>query len=340
MTLWDLPNVIFSPELPSGAEHCDSPESPMNSPSGPDLVPVLPSAARAKRSRAPNAVATALYRMLSEQGYSDAQLADMTGLQMDDTSGPSFIGSSESVALSSSLVSRLQDVTESLGARLYNQRWSWKDTPMGKRALQHVVSGRRCSVSDCIGWPTPTTEANTHCYGTGRIIQLKTYGAARLADWSDDWPRGTKASPKSIADLSPWPTPRQSDGEKNVRTADGSDREIARKGGPQDAQQAASLAAWPTPAARDYRHANAKSFQERSGTTRGEQLNNAAVHWMKNCPARLTVTGVMLTGSDAEMASGGQLNPAHSRWLMGLPPEWDDCAVTAMQSLPSKRKRS
>ena len=57
-------------------------------------------------------------------------------------------------------------------------------------------------------------------------------------------------------------------------------------------------------------------------------------------PARLTVSGEMLTGSDAAMESGGQLNPEHSRWLIGLPPEWGSCVSTAMQSLRPKRQRS
>jgi hypothetical protein len=54
-------------------------------------------------------------------------------------------------------------------------------------------------------------------------------------------------------------------------------------------------------------------------------------------PARLTATGQMLIGSCAVMESGGQLNPHLSRWLMGLPVEWDICAIAAM---PLKKKRS
>lgn len=57
-------------------------------------------------------------------------------------------------------------------------------------------------------------------------------------------------------------------------------------------------------------------------------------------PARRKASGEVLTGSSAEMDSGGPLNPAHSRWLMGFPPEWDACAVTAMPSSRKSRRSS
>jgi hypothetical protein len=164
-----------------------------------------------------------------------------------------------------------------------------------------------------------------------------------------------------------WPTARETDGEKNVRTLEGSLREIERKGGPQDLCQAAQLAGWATPTASD---AGGKESHNRTWSRTQVNLHNQVLGrgkqsdgtiltgWAtpttrdhKDGATDLEKAGVpvnCLLGRQVSLASGtitplspaattksGALDPAFSRWLMGYPAAWDDCAATAM---PSSRR--
>ena len=240
-----------------------------------------------------------------------ARQAAERGLLTSGTCGPRSSGLSASAALSLFLASRLQAVTALCGSTLYRLTWKVRVTPAGRWIPALRASVRRTSGKDCIGWPTPkAVEAGPdfaiHTRKGSGGMSLQT--AVQLAGWVTPSARDWKDTPGMA-------TERQ-DGRTRLD-------QLPRQ---------ATLAGWKTPAATD---------DKRSGSITTEMTGGSLAQQVKfTNPARLTVTGEMLTGSCVAMESGGQLNPAHSRWLMGLPTAWDDCAAMATPLSRPRRKRS
>ena len=276
---------------------------------------------------------------MTDQSGQDPALANLSarqakamGLLTSGTCGRPSTTSLSSADLQRSLESRLQARLSTLGSTLYRMTWKPWVTGSGRSRSRLRASVLRTSETGRTGWPTPAA----HEPG-GTPEQHLARKAACVA-------RGIQMGSTAVTHLSlavqyaGWPTPSSTivDAKPNppiIGNRKPTDPQIGL-------ENAATLAGWPTPTTRDHKGATENTLVRKNGKNRHDILDHCALLTMTDQPARLTAYGLLVTGSTAGMDAGGQLNPAHSRWLMGLPPEWDACAPTATRSTPKRRKPS
>ena len=232
-----------------------------------------------------------------------ARQAREAGLLTSGTYGRRSSISSESAALGRSLANRLARRTALLGSTMFGLTWKERVTPWGLRISALRASVRRTSGSGCTSWPTPRTVTG------GPESGERKQALGRTESGGGDL--------QAAALLASWPTPRREDGESSgMRHSRGV------------ADTLTAMASWSTPSSRDWKDTPGMSETgvnpDGSKRTRLDQLPRQA---------QLMVSGGGQIGSPAGTGNNGQLNPSHSRWLMGLPKAWDDCIITALSKL-------
>ena len=291
----------------------------------------------------PDGLTTDLFGQAVAHANPSAPPAPKKAPLMIDTSGLSGSISSASAALELSLVSKLKQRLTTDGSILFNLIWKAKATPAGRQVYRLRASGRRTLDKDSGSWPTPNcadvnaSRSSTPQEYSERWMARKEHGsqlahtAQALASWPtpqtmDTLPpmdyekrlnhpgrpgRTVSGNLREVVTIVGWPTPIVGDTTGGPRPPDD------KRGPAPGLQAAAHLTSWPMTSTRDYK-----------GGYQGGRIRNGKISTDTLDVAAQLTSGQTAIGSPAATENRGQLSPAHSRWLMGLPKAWDECAPT------------
>jgi hypothetical protein len=160
-----------------------------------------------------------------------------------DISGRSSLISSASASLQQSLVSKLQQLSDSDGSMIYKLTLREKVTPAQRSYYQLAASAPRTKERDSSSWLTPTTS--------------DTNGVRK--------PDGKRGLGLNTQAQSAWPTPRVAD-TNNLNNSPTVVQARVTKGRATVAEIAShNVSSWPTPAARDVAGKSGAGRQKRKG---------------------------------------------------------------------------
>ena len=195
-----------------------------------------------------------------------------------------------------------------------------------KKAQGHGMQNLNDTVQ-LAGWANPNCPRNHDSDNTaGKVYASKMQRDLPEDAWLTDWqPSGEIPGYfKNQTLLADWPSPMAGTPAQNGYN---------EAGNTDSSRRTVELAGWPSPTASMITEADLVQALTAGNSPNRKSYNESRNMFNLLGPARLTASGDLLTGSDAGMTSGGQLNPEHSRWLMALPPEWQ-------QMVPWKRSRA